>query len=364
MANLSLRGVEKSFTNFKAVQDLNLDIQDGEFFALLGPSGCGKTTTMRMIAGLQLPSAGKIMINDRDVTDLEPARRNVAMVFQDYALYPHMTLTENVGYPLKVRGVGKVERDDRVRTIAKHLQLENLLDRRPGQLSGGQQQRAAVGRAVAYPADVFLFDEPLSNLDAQLRFEARAFLKRLQREIGMTIVYVTHDQVEAMAMADRMAVMNKGVAQQVGKPMDVYRQPANTFVARFIGSPPTNLLPATVTSLAGARALDLGGGQVLDVSGIVGSDHVQAGQKLLLGVRPEHMEICDSPVVGKGFSGKLRLVEVLGAETLVSIEIEGTLIIVRLNTDEPGHLSDMVHVRPKMDRCLLYGADGNVISGS
>src|SRR5512135_2867589 len=243
MAQIILENLSKHFGAVKAVDQIDLTVQDGEFFALLGPSGCGKTTTLRMIAGLEVPTEGRIRIGEREVDELPPRDRDVAMVFQDYALYPHMTILDNIGYPLKVRGVGKGELRDRVTDAAKSLDIAHLLDRRPGQLSGGQQQRAAVARAVVHHAQVFLFDEPLSNLDAKLRVEARGFLKYLQHEIGVTTIYVTHDQAEAMALAHRVAIMDRGKVIQVGTPQQVYRQPQTTFVAAFLGNPPMNLLP-------------------------------------------------------------------------------------------------------------------------
>src|SRR5688572_28342143 len=237
MASVKLSNLRKAFGEVQAVAGINLDIRDGEFVALLGPSGCGKTTTLRMISGLEIPTSGTIHIGARDVTHLPPRDRDVAMVFQDYALYPHMTIAENIGYPLKVRGTASAERTRRIREIATDLQIAELLERRPGQLSGGQQQRTALARAVIHRAQVFLFDEPLSNLDAKLRLEARAFLRHLQREVGVPGVYVTHDQSEAMVLADRIVIMNAGRIMQAGTPLDIYRHPANTFVASFIGHP-------------------------------------------------------------------------------------------------------------------------------
>ncbi|THF86762.1 ABC transporter ATP-binding protein [Deinococcus sp. KSM4-11] len=347
MAELTLQGLEKRFGAAAAVQAMNLMVQDGEFFALLGPSGCGKTTTMRMIAGLEAPTAGRISIGGRDVTALPAAERNVGMVFQDYALYPHMTVRDNIGYPLKVRGVRGPEYRRRVDEVAGQLQLAALLDRRPGQLSGGQQQRAAVSRAVVHPADVFLFDEPLSNLDAKLRLEARAYLKRLQRELGMTIVYVTHDQVEAMALADRMAVMQGGVVQQVGRPLDVYRNPATTFVAGFIGSPPMNLLSVQVqpggTLRCGALTLtpphDLG---------------ALAGRILSLGVRPEHLALDPAGEL----RGDVVAVELLGVETIVMVQVADTLIAVRLHGEAEVPAEAVVALRPDWNRTSLFDEEG------
>jgi multiple sugar transport system ATP-binding protein len=242
MAAITMNELVKEFPGgVRAVDGLSLTIEDGEFFALLGPSGCGKTTLLRTIAGLELATEGRLQIGDRDVTSTSPGDRQVAMVFQDYALFPHMEVAENIAYPLKIQKVAKGTRLAKAEDVGNGLSLDGLMERRPGQLSGGQQQRVALARAVASNPVVFLFDEPLSNLDARLRLEARTFLKRLQRELDITTVFVTHDQAEALALADRIAVMRDGKILQVGTPRDVFANPANTFVAGFIGSPPMNL---------------------------------------------------------------------------------------------------------------------------
>ncbi|WP_049576884.1 ABC transporter ATP-binding protein, partial [Nonomuraea sp. SBT364] len=242
---ISLDGLTKVFPGgVRALDSLDLTIADGEFFALLGPSGCGKTTLLRTIAGLETPTGGAVRIDGTDVTRLPPGRRDVAMVFQDYAIFPHMDVTANIAYPLRVRKVPRAERQAKAAGVAATLSLTDLLRRRPGQLSGGQQQRVALARAIACHPRAFLFDEPLSNLDARLRLEARTFLKRLQRDLAVTTVFVTHDQAEALALADRIAVMSHGRMVQVGTPADVFHRPATTFVASFIGSTPMNLLPA------------------------------------------------------------------------------------------------------------------------
>jgi multiple sugar transport system ATP-binding protein len=246
MAAISLREVSKRWGDFVAVQPQTLDIADGEFMVLLGPSGCGKTTTMRMIAGLEEPSGGDILIGDRRVNDDPPKDRDVAMVFQNYGLYPHMTVAENIGYPLKVRGVPRAERDRRVQEAAATVELGPLLARRPRELSGGQRQRVALARAIVRTPQVFLMDEPLSNLDAKLRVTMRAEIKHLQATLGVTTIYVTHDQIEAMTLAHRVAVMNRGEIRQLGTPEEIYDRPADLFVAGFIGSPPMNLLPGEV----------------------------------------------------------------------------------------------------------------------
>lgn len=253
MVEVILRGVWKQFGEVTAVRDMTLEVRDREFMILLGPSGCGKTTTLRMIAGLEEPTKGQIYIGDKLVADPEsgvfvpPKNRDIAMVFQSYALYPHMTVYDNIAFPLKLRKVPKQEIDQRVREVAEMLGLSELLHRKPRELSGGQRQRVALGRAIVRKPRVFLMDEPLSNLDAKLRVKMRAEIKKLQRQLGVTTIYVTHDQVEAMTMGDRIAVMNSGVLQQVGTPEEVHDKPANTFVAGFIGSPPMNFIDATIT---------------------------------------------------------------------------------------------------------------------
>lgn len=361
MAGIVLENVSKHFGNFAAVDTVNLSIQDGEFFALLGPSGCGKTTTLRMIAGLETPTRGRIRIGDRDVTELAPRERDVAMVFQDYALYPHMTILDNIGYPLKVRGIARNELRDRVTDAAKSLDIAHLLERRPGQLSGGQQQRAAVARAVVHHAQVFLFDEPLSNLDAKLRVEARGFLKYLQNEIGVTTVYVTHDQAEAMALARRVAIMDRGKVVQIGTPQEVYRQPRTTFVASFLGNPPMNLLPCQLDLPNKQVRVD---GAALDIRRIpqLGalSAHAHDGEELILGIRPEHITLHPT-VTEQAFPGEMYVTQPLGAETLVIVRVAERSVSVRIFTDEPPALSGKVWLRPDPLRIFLYRSNGELV---
>ncbi|MFN8562304.1 MAG: ABC transporter ATP-binding protein [Anaerolineae bacterium] len=356
MASVKLTNLRKSFGAVHAVDGINLDIQDGEFVALLGPSGCGKTTTLRMISGLEVPTGGTIYIGDRDVTSLPPRDRDVAMVFQDYALYPHMTIDENIGYPLKVRGVGKDERASRVREVADNLQIGGLLERRPAQLSGGQQQRTALARAVVYQARVFLFDEPLSNLDAKLRLEARAFLKHLQQEVGVTGVYVTHDQSEAMALADRIVIMSAGKIMQVGTPLEIYRRPANTFVASFIGNPPMNLLPCSID--AAANKVVIAGDYPISAA----SFNLPKGHSgsLTLGIRPEHIRIETSPTDG-GIAGQLYVVQTLGSESLVVVHVGDHLLSVRLFGDEVPVLPHDIWLVPDYTRAFFYDKAGELM---
>jgi ABC-type sugar transport system ATPase subunit len=360
MAQIQLENVTKKFGDLVAVNDVSLEVTDGEFVALLGPSGCGKTTTLRLIAGLEVPDAGRIQIGERDVTRLPPRDRDIAMVFQDYALYPHMTLLNNIGYPLKVRGVSKQDMTRRVTEVAQQLQIADLLARRPGQVSGGQQQRASVARALAHQAQVFLFDEPLSNLDAKLRLEARAFLKRLQHEIGVTAVYVTHDQAEAMALADRIVVMNFGRIMQIGHPLTVYRRPANTFVAAFIGNPPMNLLPCQVDIDAGQIVLEQD--RALDISahrerwGAV----VKNGKNITLGIRPENITINPTEAPG-AIPSQVYVIQPLGGEWLVVTQVGGQLVSVRLFQDEAPELADTAWLTFDLDRTFLYGEDGGLL---
>ncbi len=361
MARLALDNVSKQFGNFTAVDQISLALQDGEFVALLGPSGCGKTTTLRMIAGLEIPTSGKVEIGDRDVTELPPRERDVAMVFQDYALYPHMTILDNIGYPLKVRGVGKDELKSRVTAAAASLDINHLLDRRPGQLSGGQQQRAAVARAVVHHAQVFLFDEPLSNLDAKLRIEARGFLKHLQHEIKVTTIYVTHDQAEAMALADRVAIMDRGKIIQIGTPQQVYRRPQTTFVASFLGNPSMNLLPCRL-DLANKQAhLD---GAVIGLQSIpewnAFATRLRDGEELILGIRPEHITL-HSTETPQSFPGKMYVSQPLGAESLLILRVGDKSVSVRLFTDEPPRFSDRVWLEPDPKRLFLYRTSGELV---
>ena len=359
MASLTLEGIRKQFGTVTAVDDVNLSIADGEFVALLGPSGCGKTTTLRMIAGLELPNAGTISIGCQEVTTLPPRARDIAMVFQDYALYPHMTVLENVGYPLKVRGVGQTQLRDRVSEVAGQLQIGMLLERRPGQLSGGQQQRVALARAVVHKAQVTLYDEPLSNLDTKLRLEARAFLKRLQREVGVTSVYVTHDQAEAMALADRIVVMNAGHVMQVGTPLDVYDHPANTFVASFIGSPPMNLLPCTLEGGA-IRFQTNDAIRFAAMPERFSAASKTDNGKVTLGIRPENIKLHDAPTENT-LPGTVYVTQLLGRESLVMVTVGDELISVTINADDPLPTSDRVWLEFNPARMFFYNAEGNLI---
>ncbi|MCA0250139.1 MAG: sn-glycerol-3-phosphate import ATP-binding protein UgpC [Proteobacteria bacterium] len=312
MAQVHLRGVKKSYDKLEVIHGIDMEIADGEFIVIVGPSGCGKSTLLRMVAGLERITGGEIAIGDRVVNELEPKDRDIAMVFQNYALYPHFSVYENMAYGLKIRGLSKAEIDQRVQKAAKILELGALLQRRPRQLSGGQRQRVAMGRAIVREPAVFLFDEPLSNLDAKLRVQMRLEIKRLQRELDVTSIYVTHDQVEAMTLADRLIVMNAGVADQIGTPMDVYERPASVFVAGFIGSPSMNFLAGKVT--ADRRAVDLAGTGAQRITLPLGlPTTAAAGAPVALGVRPEHLH----PDPDGALEFEIELAEPLGADTLL-----------------------------------------------
>ncbi|WP_048152214.1 ABC transporter ATP-binding protein [Palaeococcus ferrophilus] len=330
MAGVRLENVWKIFGEFEAVKDMNLEVKDGEFMILLGPSGCGKTTTLRMIAGLEEPTKGKIYVGDKLVADPEnglfipPKDRDIAMVFQSYALYPHMTVYDNIAFPLKLRKVPKQEIDQRVREVAEMLGLSELLNRKPRELSGGQRQRVALGRAIVRRPKVFLMDEPLSNLDAKLRVKMRAELKKLQKQLGVTTIYVTHDQVEAMTMGDRVAVINQGVLQQVGSPDEVYSKPANTFVGGFIGSPPMNFMDATVTE---DGFVDFGEFRLklLPEQVEVLEERGYLSKEAIFGIRPE--DIYDAffaqvKVPGENMArAMVEIVENLGGEKVVHLSV-------------------------------------------
>ncbi|WP_424928901.1 ABC transporter ATP-binding protein [Amaricoccus tamworthensis] len=313
MAHISLRQVTKKYGRFVAVPDLSLEVAEGEFLILVGPSGCGKSTLLRMLAGLESVSQGEIAIDGEVVNDQMPRQRDIAMVFQSYALYPHMTVAQNMGFSLKLDRCSKAEIEERVAAAAEILALTPLLDRKPAQLSGGQRQRVAMGRAIVRDPKVFLFDEPLSNLDAKLRVQMRAEIKSLHYRLKTTIVYVTHDQVEAMTMADRIVVMNAGNIEQVGTPLELYDRPMNRFVAEFLGSPSMNMLPGEITGAAGALSLRLADGSHI---ALPGRDlGLAPGDRVTMGVRPEHMTIGDTG--GMGLDIVVDVTEPTGSDTLL-----------------------------------------------
>ena len=340
MAQIRLKNVSKRWNNFIGVDNFNLDIADQEFLVLLGPSGCGKTTTMRMIAGLEEITEGEIWIGDRLVNKLEPKDRDISMVFQSYGLYPNMTVYENIRFPLKVRKVPQDQHDERVMKAARMVELEPFLDRRPAALSGGQRQRVALARAIVREPNAFLMDEPLSNLDAKLRVSTRAQIKNLHHALKTTTIYVTHDQIEAMTLADRVVVMNKGVVQQVGTPMEIYDRPANTFVASFIGSPAMNLVSGTISNgvftSEGIRIEGLPRG----VDGAV-----------TLGFRAEDASLAETE--GQ-IEAPIYTVELLGEATMLSMRVAGELVSIKVGKDYRAEIGDRARIAIPASACHLF----------
>ena len=327
MSYVRVNKLVKKFSGVSAVDGISMDVNKGEFVVLLGPSGCGKTTTLRCIAGLEDPDEGDIFIEGVRVNDMEPKERNVAMVFQNYALYPHMTVYNNIAYPLKMRKMGKKETDKSVKEISKLLGIERLLSRKPRELSGGEQQRVALGRALVRQPRVFLMDEPLSNLDMKLRIYMRTELKRLQKEIGTTTIYVTHDQTEAMALADRIIVINEGKVQQEGSPSEIYDKPANTFTAGFIGNPPMNLIRTTIRVQDGLVNCDTGQFkfQLTEDQSKQVREKVR-GDSVYTGVEPEDLLISDQQLDGPGFQAEVFVFEPMGPNNLVNIKAGNDVI--------------------------------------
>jgi len=361
MAGVTLAHVDKRYPNgFVAARDLSLAITDGELLVLVGPSGSGKSTVLRMIAGLEAVTAGTIHIGEQDVTRLPPQRRDIAMVFQSYALYPHMTVRENLGFGLRIRKLADDVIARRVAAVADSLGLTPLLERKPAQLSGGQRQRVALGRAIVREPRAFLFDEPLSNLDARLRLETRAELSRLHRRLGATMIYVTHDQVEAMTLGERVAVLKDGVLQQVSPPMELYRRPANQFVAGFIGSPAMNFVEGTLRR-DGDGWLFASPALTLPVA------CAQAGrERVVLGVRPEHITIVGPAADGVGVvRGTVALIEPLGAEQIVHVTLaDGVGLVATVPPDAPVAVDEPVSLRIAPDSVHLFRAsDGRRVGG-
>jgi multiple sugar transport system ATP-binding protein len=337
--------VSKSFGGVDALIDLDLDVPDGTFLALLGPSGCGKTTALRILAGLEDPTSGSVHLGDRNVTRLQPKDRDVAMVFQSYALYPHKSVADNIAYPLRVRKVPKAERAGRVAEVARMLSIDGLLERMPRALSGGQRQRVALARAIVREPRVFLMDEPLSNLDAQLRLQMRIEIKRLQKQLGVTTLYVTHDQVEAMTMADMVAVMHEGRLQQLARPADLYAHPTNLFVARFCGSPPMNVLDGEVS-----------GGAFAHAQGTVALRDAPVRGRAKLGFRPEHGRIVAAAAPGT-LRGEVYVVEPLGNETLITVALEGELVNLRAAAGVEPAIGTPVGILPDRNHLHIFDAD-------
>ncbi|GIK86420.1 MAG: sn-glycerol-3-phosphate import ATP-binding protein UgpC [Betaproteobacteria bacterium] len=348
MADLSFRNVRKSYGTLAVIHGVSVDVRDGEFVVIVGPSGCGKSTLLRMVAGLEVVTAGEVAIGGRVVNDLEPKDRDIAMVFQNYALYPHMSVFENMAYGLKIRGFAKADIAERVKRAAGILELEPLLDRRPRQLSGGQRQRVAMGRAIVREPAVFLFDEPLSNLDAKLRVQMRFEIQKLHRSLGTTSLYVTHDQVEAMTLAHRMIVMNAGRAEQVGTPMEVYENPQTQFVAGFIGSPSMNFVPGRVEA-DGRIALEHGGSLACAARAAR-----ESGRAVTVGIRPEHLQ----PAVAAqaSLSGRVEMVEMLGADMLIHLAHGPHTVLARLPHGEQPPVGATLHFRTEPAFVFLFDA--------
>ncbi|MGL3607511.1 ABC transporter ATP-binding protein [Rhizobium sp. G187] len=356
MADVSLRGVKKQFGALSVIKGVDLDVKDGEFCVFVGPSGCGKSTLLRMIAGLEEITSGALSIGGQDMTSIGPSERGVAMVFQSYALYPHMTVEENIGFGLKMTGHPKALVAERTASAAKMLQLEPLLQRKPGQLSGGQRQRVAIGRAIVRNPEVFLFDEPLSNLDAALRVQMRTELSKLHQDLKATMIYVTHDQVEAMTMADKIVVLSAGQIEQVGSPLELYHRPNNLFVAGFIGSPKMNFLKVQVTSADGAAIVRLPGADLsIPTHGVA----LQPGE-MTFGLRPEHID-----ATGQGdvvIEATVKLAEYLGSETLFFVTLaDGSELAVKadgLASEKPGQTIRLgIHAKA----CHLFDTNGKAV---
>ncbi len=340
---VTLSNVFKSFGQVEVVKGITLEIADGEFLVLLGPSGCGKTTALRMIAGLESVTSGNISIGTRDVTNVLPKYRDVAMVFQSYALYPHMTVAKNIGYPLKLRGVPAAEQDTQIREAAAKVHLEDYLDRYPRQLSGGQRQRVALARAIVRRPSVFLMDEPLSNLDAKLRSYMRAELKHLQGELGVTTIYVTHDQIEAMTLAHRVAVMNKGIVQQIASPREIYDNPSNLFVAGFIGSPPMNTLEGAIAD-----------GAFVAPEGKVPVAGLAPRQGAIFGFRPEDSRIVDPAAAD--LKGTVYACELTGNETIVTVQCGKAQVVVKMDKNYDVPANTAVGIMIDRDKVCVFDA--------
>jgi multiple sugar transport system ATP-binding protein len=353
MAEVALRQVQKSFGGAKVIHGVDLEIRDGEFVVFVGPSGCGKSTLLRLVAGLEDITHGDIYIDGERVNDLVPARRRIAMVFQSYALYPHMNVYDNMAFGLELAKASKTEIDRRVREAARLLQIDDLLDRKPKQLSGGQRQRVAIGRAIVRDPKVFLFDEPLSNLDAALRVQTRIEIAKLHADTRATMIYVTHDQVEAMTLADRIVVLNKGRIEQVGTPLELYHRPANLFVAGFIGSPQMNFIEAEAAG-AGPDGVQvrLPNGTMLTVP--VLPERVQAGEPVVLGVRPDHLQVRE----GGAFRGRIELVEQLGENHLLYVSADGLRLTARGAGDARHRIGDVVALGFSGESCHLFRPAG------
>ena len=362
MAALQIVGLRKRFGSLEILKGIDVSLEKGEFLVLVGPSGSGKSTLLNTIAGLEAISSGEIRIADRVVNGLHPSRRDIAMVFQSYALYPNMSVAQNMSFGMEMRGVPKAERKKAVAAVAKTLQIEHLLHRRPGQLSGGERQRVAMGRALVRQPRVFLFDEPLSNLDAKLRVDMRVEIKRLHQQTGATIVYVTHDQIEAMTLATKIAVLNGGELQQVGTPHEIYNSPSNLFVADFMGSPAMNLLEGKVTKVNGARGIVLDRQEhppiVLPVPASADAAKLANGARVIFGIRPE--AVSDRESVDRNaksvttFDARVEIVEAAGSDTYVVTHACGKALMARMRADTAVHVGDNHTFAFNLDKAVLF----------
>jgi multiple sugar transport system ATP-binding protein len=358
MSTVTLRDIRKRYTDTEVIKGVNLDIRDGEFVVFVGPSGCGKSTLLRMIAGLEEISSGTLLIDGQEVNDMPPDKRGLAMVFQTYALYPHMTVAENMAFSLRLAGMSKAQRRAKANDVARLLQLEPLMNRKPKELSGGQRQRVAIGRALVRNPKVFLFDEPLSNLDAALRVQMRLELSSLHNSLQSTMIYVTHDQVEAMTLADKIVVLQGGVIEQVGSPLDLYHYPRNLFVAGFIGSPKMNLLPVSVTAVNdSATTVELPDHSSVTIPVL---PQLRVGDRATLGIRPEHVQLDTHAAT---LRGEVLVVERLGGETYLYVKIAGgDTLIVRADGENTSRVQDQVPIQFNGEACHLFGANGEAVS--
>lgn len=366
MAKVRLEHVWKRFGKVVAVKDFNLETEDGEFVVFVGPSGCGKTTTLRMIAGLEEISEGRIYIGDRLVNDVPPKDRDIAMVFQNYALYPHMNVYENMAFGLRLRRYPKDEIDRRVKEAARILKIEHLLNRKPRELSGGQRQRVAMGRAIVREPKVFLMDEPLSNLDAKLRVEMRAEIAKLQRRLGVTTIYVTHDQVEAMTLGHRIVVMKDGEIQQVDTPLNLYDFPANRFVAGFIGSPSMNFIRAHVEAQGDRVYLTAPGFRVRANPVLAQAVRPYAGKEVWMGIRPEHLGLKGYTVIPEEenvIRGEVEVAEPLGAETEIHVSVDGTVLVAKVDGHAPVKPGDRVELLADTSRLHAFDVESDQTIG-
>ena len=349
MGNIAISNVTKKFDSTEVIHGINLKINDGEFVVLVGPSGCGKTTLLRMIAGLESITDGNISIDDKIINNIKPKERDCAMVFQNYALYPHMKVAANMGFSLKIKKASKEEINKKVKDVAKILEIEDYLERYPRQLSGGQRQRVAMGRAIVRNPKVFLFDEPLSNLDAKLRVQMRTQIKLLHARLKTTLVYVTHDQVEAMTMADKIVVMNEGLVEQIGSPLELYDKPVNIFVAGFIGSPSMNMLNASINS----NSINLGSAGSIPITRKTTSEN---NLDITLGIRPSHMDISKN---GEGLKFQIDVIEPTGADSLVYGRINDTECCVQTSERLNLKSGEIIHILPNEDNLHFFDNQSN-----